>query len=379
MAISTPEWINENPQIYEWLEHNADGELNLEAPMEPIDGDPKGKHFLSVRQLGAEDIRSYIREAHAAKEILLREPPDDHINLLPHVRLIALMRQASTRTAGTNTFGIEKLGGHGDRISGIEALSEAKGESLPESWVAMAAQTNVLATRTHEAFGPAFAAFVTDRMVAQGRLPRRVPTFNAGDGPNEHPTQFIGDIFTLAEHWEGDIDGKIALVAGAQHNYRAFHSFMLGGAKLGMKFIAVETPYAPVPEDIVQELGDKLLIQTEDFDSVIGDADVIYMGRKPDEYNGDNLKEKLRNKKLDNFYTKIVLNQERFKRRKKGAVGMHARPRGPEVHPSVDRDKGMIDVIQMYNLTPGRMAVIAGSLGKSIVEHLQAEKELALS
>jgi hypothetical protein len=39
----------------------------------------------------------------------------------------------------------------------------------------------------------------------------------------------------------------------------------------------------------------------------------------------------------------------------------------------------MIDVIQMYNLTPGRMAVIAGSMGKSIVEHLQAEKELALS
>jgi aspartate carbamoyltransferase catalytic subunit len=372
---TNPEWLYENKGTAEWLEHNADGMVDLEDAMEPIDGQPKGKHFLSVKQLSADDIRNYISESHAAKEIILRDPPDDHIGMLPGVRLLALMRQESTRTGGSNTFGIEKLGGYGELISGMIASSEAKGEILPESWVAIAAQTNILATRTKEQYGPAFAAWVIDKTVAQGRLPRRIPTVNAGDGENEHPTQFIGDIFTLDEVWEGEFEGRVGLVAGAHDRYRAFHSFMLGGAKLGMKFIAIETPAATIPEDMVEELGDSLLLRTEDMDEVIGYADAIYMGRKPDEYNGDKPEEILRSRELDNFYTKIALTYERLKRKKTGAVAMHPRPRGSEVHTSVDRDASMIDVQQMYNLTPARMAVIAGTMGKSIVEHIRHEQE----
>jgi len=57
---------------------------------------------------------------------------------------------------------------------------------------------------------------------------------------------------------------------------------------------------------------------------------------------------------------------ERLQQMPANSILMHARPRRNELHPSVDNDPRAVDVAQMYNMIPMRMAIIAGHLGESI-------------
>ena len=99
--------------------------------IQPIAGDAAGKHLLSMQQLEAADILKYIEEASAAERII-QNPDRRGINLLQHTVLKAVMRQASTRTGGSMTTAMRKLGGSAELISGMGASAEAKGESLPD-------------------------------------------------------------------------------------------------------------------------------------------------------------------------------------------------------------------------------------------------------
>jgi hypothetical protein len=94
--------------------------VNLSEVMQPIDGDSYGKHLLSTRQLSPEDFMDYIRDAEAAERII-RDPRKRGFNLLPFVVLTDVMRQPSTRTAGSMATAMEKAGGSAQVFSGMEA------------------------------------------------------------------------------------------------------------------------------------------------------------------------------------------------------------------------------------------------------------------
>jgi aspartate carbamoyltransferase catalytic subunit len=335
----------------------------LAAVQLPINGDAAGKNLLSMWQLSEGDIRDYLDEAYAA-EAVMRE--QGGINLLPFRAAKAIMQQPSTRTGGSFTTAMQKLGGAADLISGMSSSSEAKGESPEDSWVAFATQADILGIRTATEMGPVRAAHAIATALNRGQLWQMVPIINLGNGTNEHPTQALGDLFTIHKEF-GQIEGLTIAVVGDHLRYRAHHSLLIGSVTMGANVIAVEAPVAPVPKTLADALGSNLL-RTNDLDEAMRVCDVLYMGRNPDEYGGEDPAEQERSRQLAKVYESWVVDNARLQRMPKNAIGMHPRPRRNELHPSVDVDPRMRDIEQMANMIPMRMAIIARHMGMSIVE-----------
>jgi aspartate carbamoyltransferase catalytic subunit len=340
------------------------------APL--IAGDPAGKNLLSVRQLSESDIYDYIEEARVAEQYV-RDPMRRGLSLLPHVVSVALMRQPSTRTGGSWITAAEKLGGTGHLYSGMSSSAEAKGESLEDSYVALATQSDIIGIRTKEEDGPYLAARAIATAFRNGKLWQPVPVVNLGNGTDEHVTQALGDVFTLAK-WNKfeSLAGKTLAVVGDHERYRAHHSELLIAKRLGMHVIAVETEFAPVPADIVEELGDSLE-RTADLDAAMRDADILSVGRNPDEYDGNDPAEQTRSRELAAVYTTWIVDRERLQQMRPDAMLKHARPRRNELHPNVDDDPRAWDVEQMSSMIPMRMAITARHLGVSIVGHARID------
>jgi|GEM_PF-970647 len=348
-------------------------DVNLSQVMRPIDGNPAGKHLLSVHQLNREDIMDYIHEAKAA-EAIIRNPKRRGISILPFVVLSAVMRQESTRTAGTMATAMEKLGGHAHMFTGMKASSEGKGESIPDSWVAMATQSDIIGTRTKEAWHPALAAQSIDEAFEREQLWSRVPVINLGDEKNEHPTQLLGDVYLISKYIEkynmGFEDITLGIV-GAHGEYRAHHSKLIGAKILGMNVIVVESEASPVPDEIVDFMGEDSLtrVGADDLDEILPELDVLDMGRRPDEYTkkkNPDPEEKARRDHLIADYEKWIIDYERLQKMKTTAIEMHPRPRTIEVHPSVDKDPRSQEIDQMAGMVPMRMAILARHMGHSI-------------
>lgn len=335
--------------------------------MQAIDGDASGKNLLSIHQLSATDIYAYIEEAYAAAS-LVYDQKKRGVSILPHTVLKAIMRQPSTRTGGSCTTAMRKLGGSAELISGMSSSSEAKGETMADSWVAFATQADIIGTRTAEDFGPHQAAVDIKTAYSYGGLQHLVPVINLGDGRNEHPTQALGDFFTIHRRFT-NLSGLTLVMVGDHERYRAFHSLLIGAVTLGINIIAVESSAAPVPEEYVKLAGNKLTITT-DLDEAMRQADVLYIGRNPDEYNGDDASEKKRSKVLAKAYKSWIVDSERLQQMPKNSIVLHPRPRRDELHPSIDSDPRAADVEQMANMIPMRMAIFARHLGVSIKDSL---------
>jgi aspartate carbamoyltransferase catalytic subunit len=317
-----------------------------------------------MRQLRPDDVVDYMTEAYAAEA--LRDSSRRGIPLLRHAVMKAVMRQPSTRTGGSCTTAMQKLGGSADLISGMSGSSEAKGESITDSWVAFATQADILGIRTAEDEGPKIAALAIAKAVSDGGLPRPVPVINLGDGKNEHPTQALGDLFTIHKRFKA-LDGLNLVIVGDHERYRAFHSLLLGAVTMGMHVVAVESVAAPVSQRLVDEAGSSLEI-TRDLDEAMAQAHVLYVGRNPDEYDGDDPVEKNRGAQLAEDFRGWAVDFERIQKMRPDSIVMHPRPRRNELNPNIDSDPRAADVGQMFNMIPMRMAIIARHLGASIAK-----------
>jgi len=358
------------------IEHGPSPEQMIEAVPgwvdQPISGNPTDKNLISVKQLSADDIYDYIQEAKAAEQAVakLRGAP-----VAAFACMKIIMEQPSTRTAGSTLTAIQKLGGSGQVISDRNATSEAKGESQADAWVAFATQADIIGYRSATEYGPYLAAEAIAQSYNLKKLPKIAPIINLGNGKDEHPTQFLGDIMTIYDRFKGELSGKTIAVVGDQERYRAHHSTILGAVILGMNVIAVESPVAPVPRDIVEFAG-KRLQRTDDLDGAMQAADVLSVGRNPDEYTGNDEKEKLRSQALKESYDGWIIDRERLQQMPPDGVVMHPRPRRDELHPSIDDDPRAADVEQMAKMIPMRMTVIARHLGQSISEYWNFDKRI---
>lgn len=339
-----------------------------------MDGNPIGKNLLSMYQFSEDDIHDYIEDSYKA-ESLIADSGFKGSELLPSIMMKAVMRQPSTRTGGTMTSAIAKLSGSGELISGMHSSSEAKGESLADSWVAFATQSDVLGIRTAEEFGPMYAAKVIKESFDYGALSKITPVINLGDGKNEHPTQTLGDLFTVHKEFNR-FEGLTLAVVGDHERYRAHHSLLIGAAALGMTVIAVESPVSKVPQPIADKLGDKLNT-TNDLDAAMKWANVLYIGRNPDEYSGKVRSEKIRSKQLAQQYKEWTVDINRIQQMSLDSIVLHPRPRKNELHPSVDSDPRMRDVKQMENMGPARMSAIARLFGVRLTRKALLEEQSA--
>jgi aspartate carbamoyltransferase len=224
----------------------------------------------------------------------------------------------------------------------------AKGESLPDTVRTLECYADVIVLR-HPELGAS----------AQAAQYARKPIINAGDGVGEHPTQALLDLFTIVEEL-GHVDGLTVTMLGDLKYGRTVHSL----ARLLSLFVVrvnyVSPPILRMPPDLVSELRDKGLPQSEHerLEPVLASTDVLYVTRVQKE-RFENLED------YEKVKGAFVITPETLRAAKERMIVMHPLPRVGEISMEVDADPRAAYFRQMEYGLYIRMALLAMVLGKA--------------
>ena len=108
--------------------------------------------------------------------------------------------EPSTRTRISFGCAFNLLGGDVRETTEVKASSLAKGESLFDTARVLSGYSDIIVMRHPEAGS-----------VAEFATASRVPVINAGDGPNEHPSQALLDLYTIRKEMTGRGAASIGL------------------------------------------------------------------------------------------------------------------------------------------------------------------------
>lgn len=186
--------------------------------------------------------------------------------------------EPSTRTRVSFGSAFNLLGGEVRETAGFESSALVKGESLQDTARVLSGFSDVICMRHPQAGS-----------VADFASASRVPVMNGGDGANEHPTQALLDLYTIARELKGKgrgIDGlRIAMIGDLRHG-RTVHSL----SKLlclysNIQVILISPRELALPEDIVEQMRAAGLAVTvsEELNSSIANVDIVYSTRIQEE------------------------------------------------------------------------------------------------
>jgi carbamoyl-phosphate synthase/aspartate carbamoyltransferase/dihydroorotase/carbamoyl-phosphate synthase/aspartate carbamoyltransferase len=244
---------------------------------------------------------------------------------------------------------MERLGGSVIPItSGVKFSSVSKGETLADTIRTLEQYADAIVLR-HPKIGSAQTA--ADYAA--------VPVLNAGDGPGEHPTQALLDLFTIREEL-GRIEGlKIAMVGDLRYG-RTVHSLtkLLLQYDVNLRFVSPEILRLPLT--VMNKVIDAGIDvrETHDVADVIGNADVLYVTRVQKERFSDL-------SQYEEVKDHYEITPELMKEAKEKMVVMHPLPRVGEIHYGVDADPRAAYFRQVKNGMYIRMALLAAVLGKA--------------
>ncbi|MCA3013741.1 MAG: aspartate carbamoyltransferase, partial [Myxococcaceae bacterium] len=270
------------------------------------------------------------------------------IDLLKGKILANLFYEPSTRTQSSFMAAMQRLGGSVIPISEVRYSSVSKGESLPDTVRTLECYADVIVLR-HPELGAA----------AQAAAAARKPVINAGDGPGEHPTQALLDLFTILEEL-GRLDGLTVTMLGDLKFGRTVHSLsrLLSLFDVTLHFVSPE-PLA-MPEKVTTELSRRAVRFHEHrrLDDVLPQSDVLYVTRVQKERFDDlALYESLKHA--------FIVTPETMRAAKPKMALMHPLPRVGEISPDVDADPRAAYFRQMEYGLFVRMALLAMVLGKA--------------
>lgn len=292
-------------------------------------------HILSARQFTRIDIERVLNEASDIEKHLKKGGQFETL----HGKILAtLFYEPSTRTRLSFEAAMLKLGGQVISAADMSVSSSAKGETLEDTARIVSAYADAIVVRHHEAHS-------AERMSSTSL----VPIINAGDGPNEHPTQALLDLYTIWKR-KGTIDGlKICFVGDMKHG-RTVHSLvqMLQHFNVELTFVS------PIGLSFPTELLDTLKTPhnvTENFSDMIGDADIIYMTRIQKERFKDP-------KEYERFKDLYILDSNTLTACKKDVAILHPLPRINEILPEIDGLPQAAYFEQAANGLPVRMALL---------------------
>lgn len=311
---------------------------NKDAPSwfeEPI------RHVVKSQQFNQEALDHVFK---VAREMELVRPGTDESRQLQGAIMSTLFYEPSTRTRLSFESAMARLGGTIlTTESAAEFSSAAKGETLEDTIRTVEGYADLVVLRHFQAGSAEKAASAAS-----------IPIINAGDGPGQHPTQALLDVYTIQREI-GRLDNfRIGLI-GDLANGRTVRSLayvlsMYPGVK--MYFVAPDV--CRMKDDIKTYLSGVGVDweEVDDLAQVAADVDVLYQTRiqkerfqdRPDDY------EKAKGK--------YIINTETMKQLKKDAIVMHPLPRVDEIDPEVDSDPRAAYFRQARNGLYVRMALL---------------------
>lgn len=295
------------------------------------------RHIVEVSQFE----RSWVESLFARADEMRTLRSDSRL-LAGHI-LATLFYEPSTRTRLSFESAMLRLGGQVISTENAREFSSAiKGESVEDTIRIVAGYANGVVIRHHEQGAAARAASVSP-----------VPVINGGDGPGEHPTQALLDLYTI-HHELGTIDElTIALVGDLRYGRAARSLALLLAMSHKTRLIFVAPPATPMGRDVKQHLTDRNVLWSEamSLDDVVGDADVVYQTRI----------------QRERFATQdearaaeghFVITTDSMTHMREGAILLHPLPRVDEISPEVDSDPRAAYFRQAENGVYVRMALL---------------------
>ena len=261
--------------------------------------------------------------------------------------MATLFYEPSTRTRLSFESAMLRLGG---AVIGTEAAREfssaIKGETLEDTIRMVASYADAIVLRHDEAGAASRAAAVAD-----------VPILNAGDGPGEHPTQALLDLYTIQSEL-GRIDGvHVAFCGDLRYGRTARSLALLLTLFPGVRITFVAPDVVQMRPDILALLDQRGVAHAE-TDSLldIGDVDVLYQTRIQKERfedPGD----------FDRARGETRIDTHVMERLPAHAIVMHPLPRVDEIAVEVDADPRAAYFRQARNGVAIRMALLDMLLG----------------
>ena len=314
----------------------------------------KGSHILSVDQLARADIGTIFAAAARMEPFAQRRKIT---RVLEGAVLGNLFFEPSTRTRVSFVAAFNRLGGSVSATTGFQFSSMVKGESVYDTSRVMAGYADVLVMR-HPVEGA----------VQEFADASHVPVINGGDGPGEHPTQALLDLYTIQKETGRDLsalDGlRIAMVGDLRYG-RTVHSL----TKLLSLFddvtvVLVAPQELQMPEAITTKVRAKgvTVQETEDLGAGIADVDVVYVTRIQQERFTSP-------EDADKYRGLYSINRPMYEKYcKPGTVLMHplprdSRPGANELDADLNGHPQLAIFRQTDNGIPIRMALFALVLG----------------
>ncbi len=303
----------------------------------------KLRHVIESQQFS----RALLEDLFARSDEIKREP-HHFIGRLAGQVMAALFYEPSTRTRLSFEAAMLRLGGETMGTDNArEFSSAAKGETLEDTIRIVSGYADVIVLRHNEEGAARRAAAVSS-----------VPIINAGDGPGQHPTQALLDLYTVRNEL-GRIDGVSVAMVGDLANGRTVRSltYLLSKYK-DIKLWFVAPAQVGMREDLKAHLDEHRVpwIETEDLNAVLPEVDVVYMTRiqkerftDPQSYNA-----------VKGIYR---IDHDAMALMRKYAILMHPLPRIDEIAPEVDGDPRSAYFRQARNGLHVRMALLDRLLG----------------
>src|SRR3979411_1524766 len=296
------------------------------------------KHVISSQQFS----RTILEELFARSEEIKREPHRFMGRLNGRV-MAALFYEPSTRTRLSFEAAMMRLGGQTMGTDNArEFSSAAKGETLEDTIRIVSGYADVIVVRHNEEGAAKRAAAVSS-----------VPIINAGDGPGQHPTQALLDLYTIKDELNR-VDGiKVAMVGDLAYGRTVRSLTYLLSKFKDIKIWFVAPPMVAMRDDLKAHLDEHHVpwVETDDLESVLPEVDVVYMTRIQKERFSD-----------PNAYNTVKgvyrIDKSSLELMRKYAIVMHPLPRVDEIEPEADDDPRAAYFRQARNGLHVRMALL---------------------
>ncbi|MGE0622602.1 MAG: aspartate carbamoyltransferase [Pseudomonadales bacterium] len=234
-----------------------------------------GNHILSVDQFGREDVE---RLFDVADDMRIYADRARITRVLQGAILSNMFFEPSTRTRISFGCAFNLLGGDVRETTELKSSSLAKGESLYDTARVLSGYSDIIVMRHPEAGS-----------VAEFAAASRVPVINAGDGPNEHPSQALLDLYTIRKELESRGRGidrlRIALVGDLKYG-RAVHSLCkLLGMYDNIHYKLAAPAGLGAPAEMVATLRDRGhdVLEYDQLEPGIHNVDILYVTRTQEE------------------------------------------------------------------------------------------------
>ena len=296
--------------------------------------------IIEAQQFDEETLWDIFRIADEMQEV-------DYDPILRGKIILSLFYEASTRTRFSFESAAKRLGAEVISTENARAFSSAfKGETLEDTARVVSRYGHLIVLRYDKEGGAIRAQQFS-----------RIPVINAGDGPGQHPTQALLDVYTMIKKF-GKLEGLDIALVGDLLNGRTVRSlcYIIARHFPKNRIWLVSPSQARMRNDIKEFLTSHQVkwIETDNLNEILKIADVFYQTRVQTERIEDQISLEMIQREAEQIY----LNIDNVGEMKEDAIILHPLPRKNEIRFRVDNDPRAWYFEQSDNGVPVRMALL---------------------